>query len=106
MLTQRRWRIAGVILLVLSGGMAYFGVRIPALHHSQALFAVYWGVFLLAFVCAIYCALLDLRYIRLQMAIEERELYRQTLGDESFRKALREAQADEALKQKRGPGSP
>ena len=56
---------------------------------------------LLSFVAAIWCALLDLRYIRVQMAVEERELYRQTLGDEAFRKALREAQEEQAAERKK-----
>ncbi|NUM53058.1 MAG: hypothetical protein HUU46_05390 [Candidatus Hydrogenedentes bacterium] len=100
MLTQFRWRVAGAILIVISGGMAFFGVRLPILHESRAAFLVYWLVFLVALIAAIYCALLDLRYIRVRMAMEERELFRDTLGDESFRKALREAQAEEAEKRK------
>ena len=100
MLTQRRWRIAGGILLAISGGMAVFSARISAIRVSPTIFAAYWGVFLLAFGLAVLCALLDLRYIRLRMALEERELYRQTLGDEAFRKALREAQEEMASKPK------
>jgi hypothetical protein len=38
------------------------------------------------------CALLDLRYIRMRHAMAEREVFRQTLGDEAFRRALRAAQ--------------
>lgn len=100
MLTQRCWRIAGAIFLALSGAMAYFGVNMEGLRASPAYFFSYWGIFLLLFLAAIYCAMLDFRYIRLQMKIEERELYRQTLGDEQFRRALRQAQEEEALKRK------
>jgi hypothetical protein len=46
----------------------------------------------LLFCVSIFCVALDLRHIRLQRAVEEREIFRQTLGEESFRKALREAQ--------------
>ena len=101
MLTQRRWRIAGAVLLVVSGAMAYYGVRLPFTRESPCVYIAYWSVFLAAFVAAIYCAFLDLRYIRVQWAIEERELFRQTLGDESFRKALREGQ--ESTAKKSGP---
>jgi len=89
MLTQRRWRIGGAILLALSGGMAFLGVRIPYLRESPVAFIAYWVVFLAAFVGAIYCAILDFHYIRVQMALAERELFRQMLGDEALRKALR-----------------
>lgn len=90
MLTQRRWRIGGAVLLALSGGMAYFGVHVPLLRESPAAFIAYWIVFLAAFIGAVYCAILDFHYIRVQMALAERELFRQTLGDEALRKALRE----------------
>ena len=100
MLTQRRWRIAGAICLAASAGMAYFGVNMEGLRASPAYFFGYWGLFLLLFLAAIYCALLDFRYVRLQTKIEERELYRQTLGDEQFRRALRQAQEEEAAKRK------
>ena len=100
MLTQFRWRIAGAAFIIVSGAMAIVSLYLPILHESKTAFIVYWCVFLFALVAAIYCALLDFRYIRVQMAVEERELFRQTLGDEAFRKALREAQAEEATKHK------
>lgn len=98
MLTQRRWRIAGALLLAVSGGLAYAGVRLPLIRESLVAFIAYWAVFLVAFIGAICCAFLDFRYIRMQMAMEERELFRQTLGDESFRRSLREAQEKRAMK--------
>ena len=104
MLTQRRWRIAGGVFLAFSGGMAYFGVGLAA-HASRTIFFVYWGTFLLAFILAIYCAILDLAYLRLQLKAEERDLYCETLGDEAFRRALREAQEEEAANRKRSGSS-
>ena len=102
MLTQRRWRIFGGACLAISGAMALTGVRLDAIRHSQLAFATYWSVFLLFFAIAIYCALLDLRYIRAQHALAERELFRETLGEESFRKALR-ARMEEGEKKRVPP---
>jgi len=81
--------------------MAWFGVSLPFVRESPAGFIAYWLVFSVAFFGAIYCAILDWRYIRVQMALEERELFRQTLGDESFRKALRGAQHESPSTPKR-----
>jgi hypothetical protein len=39
----------------------------------------------------LYCVLRDLRYIRAEQAVMQREVFRETLGDEEFRRALREA---------------
>ncbi len=100
MLTQRRWRITGAVFLAASAAMAYFGVNMEGLRSSPAYFFGYWGLFLIVFLAAIYCAMLDFRYIRVQMKVEERELFRETLGDEQFRRALRQAQEEEAAKRK------
>lgn len=92
MLTQRRWRIFGALAIAASATLAYYGVRVEALRQSALYFALYWLVFLVCFIVAVYCALLDIRYIRLQRALAERKLFLDTVGDESFRKALRAAQ--------------
>ena len=74
--------------------MAWAGVRLEVLRESQFAFLVYWLVFLILFVSAVYIALLDLRYIRVQRVIAERELFRETLADEEFRKVLLAGQDD------------
>jgi len=73
--------------------MAVSGIKLEVLRTSQLSFIAYWIVFLVGLLVAVYCAFLDLRYIRVQQAIAERELFRETLGEESFRKALRASPA-------------
>ena len=92
LLTQWRWRVAGGLCLAGAGLMAWLGVRLEVIRTSGWLFLGYWGVFTVLFMMTLLCALLDLRYIRMQHAMAEREVYRQTLGDEAFRRALRAAQ--------------
>ncbi|GMU94096.1 MAG: hypothetical protein AMXMBFR4_31540 [Candidatus Hydrogenedentota bacterium] len=72
--------------------LAYFGRDIEALRGSPGVFLAYWGIVGLLFCVSLFCVALDIRYIRMARAIEEREIFRQTIGEESFRKALREAQ--------------
>jgi len=88
---QKRWRMVGGATIVLCAVMAGFGVNIQALHESKTLFVVYWGVFLLLFLGTLYIVALDLRYIRAQHAIAERDLFQETLGDRQFREALNNA---------------
>jgi len=52
---------------------------------------IYWGVFFLFLLMALYMALLDLRYIWLQFKLGERALYNETLGEEAFRKEIGKA---------------
>ena len=48
---------------------------------------------LVLLLTAFYVVLLDIRYIRMQFKIGERELFRETVDNEQFRRALREAKA-------------
>jgi hypothetical protein len=88
---QKRWRIAGGITIALCGLMAWFGVDMNMLRESTIFFLVYWGVFALLFFVTLYIVALDLRYIRAQHAIAQRDLFRETLGEKEFREALRDA---------------
>lgn len=84
--------------------MAWFGARLDALRSTPVLGLIYWGGFLVLFLAALYCAFLDLRYIRAERAIAERQIFRETLGEASFRKSLRAAQ--EKSSRERPPDSP
>jgi predicted Holliday junction resolvase-like endonuclease len=66
---------------------------------SWPVHAVYWGFFLLILIAAMYIVLIDIRYIRLQYKLEQREIFQSTLADEEFRKALRAAQEAEAAEE-------
>lgn len=89
-LTQRKWRTVGAVALAIAGGMALYGGGEVTEETSRVYLLVYWSVFLACFVVALYMAYLDLRYIRLQYLLSERDLYLETLGDEEFRKTLRQ----------------
>ncbi len=93
MLTQRRWRIVGAVCLAACAFMAWYGVRFEALRQSPAVFLGYWGLFLVLFLIVMYCVILDLRYIKAEHAIMQRQVFRETLGDEEFRRALKAAQS-------------
>ena len=88
---QKRWRFVGGVTIGLCGLMAWFGVDMAMLRESTIVFLIYWGVFALLFFVTLYIVALDLRYIRAQHAIAQRDLFCQTLGEQEFREALREA---------------
>ncbi len=71
--------------------MAWSGTR-PGVTSLEPVYQIaYWGLFLVSLLVALYMALLDLRYIRMQYTLGEKELFEDTLGSEEFRTALREA---------------
>lgn len=86
---QTKWRIVGGVAVGICGVMALRGSGNEALNSSRIGFIIYWSVFLLLFAVAIFCVLLDIRHIRMQFAMAKREIFEQTLGEESFRKAMR-----------------
>lgn len=110
MVTQRQWRIAGALTICAASAMALYAVLTDVLRNSvmaivalssekvaQAAepvagwpLAVFWLIFALLIVFALYLAALDIRYIRLQYAEERRTILRHTLQDKTFREALRE----------------
>lgn len=91
-LTQRGWRIALAGTMTLAGLMAWYGSDAPALQASLRYFAIYWGVFLLLLLISLYLIVLDFRFIHVQYLIARRDLLRETLEDEVFRKTLINAQ--------------
>ncbi|HPO11906.1 MAG TPA: hypothetical protein PLI09_00555 [Candidatus Hydrogenedentes bacterium] len=88
MITQTRWRITGLAILAGSAAMAWYGVETLREPHSTMYWLIYWGIFLGLIIAAFYVVLLDIRYIRLQYALGQREVFRSTIGNEEFRRAL------------------
>jgi len=82
--------------------MAWYGSENRFFLYSLSLFLCYWGVFLVLLITTLYIVMLDIRFIHLQYTIGQRELFRQTLGDESFRKELIEAQRKDTQRGKQG----
>ncbi len=100
MLTQSTWRKAGGVAIVLAIIMAVVGTNLKPPEYSVALIVVFWSFFSVLLLTALFMAWLDFRYIRLQYKVGKREVFKDTLGDESFRKAIREALEDEAAENK------
>ncbi len=115
MLDQKMWRKWGAIAVLGAGGMAWYATVADILRDTVAHLATrvtqeaadvtpgtslafclaYWSVFMFFILGALYAAFLDLRYLRLQYALGKRELLRDTLNDQEFRKALLDAMDDE-----------
>ncbi len=98
MTLQTKWRIYGGIAITCCGFMAWYGTTPEMLRQSPIELILYWALFLILFAGAVFIAFLDLRYVRLQHALEKRAAFLNTLGDPSFRKALR-AGREEPLQQ-------
>lgn len=110
MVTQRQWRLAGGVALVLASAMAAFAVLTDVLRDSVMLIValtsekvaeaaesitrwplvVFWSVFGLLITLALYLAAVDIRYIRKQYDEERRSILRHTLQEQAFRESLRE----------------
>ncbi len=88
---QTKWRMGGAVAVVLAGGMAWYGVAHVNTAFSPGWLLAYWGFFLLLLLAVFYVVLLDIRFIRMRYAIEQRRIFQETLGDASFRKALRQS---------------
>jgi len=101
-LTQKGWRWAGAIFLAGAALLAWFGAEMAGPGTGLRFMVIYWGLFVLLILLALYMALLDLKYIRLQYRLAERQLFEQTLGNPAFRKALKTAESDKEPGEKAG----
>ena len=117
MLNQSTWRRIGAATISLAALMAVYAVaggilRDTALHLARMfseqaaqeatadktfLFCLtYWIIFSLLTLSSLYMAVLDIRFIRLQFALEKRELLRENLGDAALHRNLVQKQANDA----------
>ncbi|MCX5758094.1 MAG: hypothetical protein NTU83_06240 [Candidatus Hydrogenedentes bacterium] len=71
--------------------MAWWGSNTVVWIRDPVAFFGYWGLFTLFLSVSLFIVVLDIRYIRLQFLLGQRELLRQTLEDETFRRALLDA---------------
>lgn len=93
LLTQTTWRITGLLSLGCAAVLAWNGASAGPGNPLWWL-VVYWGSFVLCLLIAMYCALLDLKYIRLQYFLQERQIFEETLGNPEFREAIVRAQRE------------
>ena len=78
---QTKWRIAGGIALACAAVLTVYGAQGEFPRTSLVHFIVYWGLCFVALAVAVFIAILDIQYIRVQHAVAKRELVRATLGD-------------------------
>lgn len=106
---QKTWRKIASVSLLLSGAMAVYAVvssiaRDTLIHFARAVSGaesdltptlsvfvclVFWSVLGALLMVTSYIALLDMRFIRLQYALEKRALLAESWGDDEFREMLR-----------------
>lgn len=77
---QKIWRIAGVLCLAGCAFLVWLGPKVMTHGFSFLPIFLYWSVFLALLGAALYIALLDIRYIRLQYLLAERELFHETMA--------------------------
>lgn len=114
-LKQKHWRWVGAICLLVAGAMTVYatntnilrdsmisvaliffeGTSDPSPAYPLLVYILYWGIFLLCIVVAVYMVVLDLRYIRLEYVLEKRSIMKEAWEDEDFRKAINAAQEKE-----------
>ncbi len=89
MTLQTKWRIAGGVALGCAAVLALYGAEGAFPRQSPLAFFVYWGLFLACLLIAVFIAIVDWRYIKLQYAVAQREILRETMKDRELKKALR-----------------
>lgn len=91
-INQRQWRKAGALSIAACALLAWVGATRNFFLDSPLIGILYWGAFLVLMALTFLIVWLDIRYIRLQYALERRNVFRETLGEEQFRKELLKAQ--------------
>ena len=86
------WRVAGAICLLTAFIMVLLSSRFMYPGMNKVVLVAYWVVFVILLMGALYAALLDLRFTRLEYKARERDLFRDTFMTEEFRQVLAEAQ--------------
>ena len=102
-LKQSTWRKVGAACIILATLMALYAVpgdvlRDSVIHLAQfisgeatgdvepgrpALFCLlYWAVFALLICLALYLAMVDMRFIRLQYALEKKKLFQESMSED------------------------
>lgn len=76
---QRLWRTAGGFCLAGCAFLVWYAPTFMQRASSLWWVLLYWSLFLFLMGAALFVALLDIRYIRLQYRLAERELLHETL---------------------------
>ena len=92
---QRTWRVTGGVAIACCALLTLFGGSAIGPQSPPWFLLAFWLAWLVSIGIAIYCVLLDIRYLRAAFLVEERDLYRETLASEEFRQALLDAQREQ-----------
>ena len=95
MITQKHWRVTGGVSIACCALLAFWGSHIAFGKESILFISGYWLLLLACLLVSLYCALLDLRYIRAQYAVMRRDLFEDTLGKGALQRAIEEAREDQ-----------
>ncbi|NLV43356.1 MAG: hypothetical protein GXY07_02515 [Candidatus Hydrogenedentes bacterium] len=93
------WRLAGAACLAASFAMVLLSGRFMHSGMSKVALAAYWIVFVILLMGALYAALLDLRFTRIEYKVRERDLFRKTFMTDEFRQTVAEAQKQASKEQ-------
>ena len=93
-ISQKTWRITGGAAIAVCAAMTVFSSWIVAPGVPPMVMLFYWSIWFLFLLVALFCVLLDIRHIRAQFSVSQRSLFHETLGEESFRAALIQAQKE------------
>jgi hypothetical protein len=88
---RQKWRALGLLCLALSLLMVLLSGMIIWPNMGLVVLVAYWTFFTLLLVVAMWMAMLDVRYTRLEFKVHERELFRETFLSDEFKQALKEA---------------
>lgn len=99
---QTYWRIAGGVAISACAAMTFAARYLMEQISPMALLA-YWVVWLLLLVFSLYVVLVDLRYLRVRFLAEERELFKETMGESAIRQAIIKAQQELQAKNSQPP---
>ncbi len=102
LLSQRNWRITGGVAIAGCAAMALVARTVMESGASVLWLSIFWMVWLLLLLIALFCVLLDIRYLRVLYRMHERELFKETLGNEAFRQAIIDAQRAQLDETRRG----
>ncbi len=115
--SQSWWRRIGIGAITIAALMAVAAVPMEVLHDSVVhvvrmsggevpetvtwstpayVCAIYWLVFVLALLIALYMAVLDVQFIRLNYTLERHALFRQALGDDLSESVLKRSKRPES----------
>lgn len=91
---QTYWRIAGGVAISVCAAMTVFGWLIMAPGTGPTWLLVYWSIWLVLLLFSLYVVMVDLRFLRARFLAEERNLFKETMGEAAIRDAIIQAQRD------------